>query len=372
MASAIIEVEHLRELGAHTIDLAGFLTPWALHSFDGVVEQPVQRVESGKTIQKMFADKKRTELPNSFEGMMPELNAAYGWGINNMFVFSLQHGYEKLSVAWNELMRSQGYDMVVAIDIGGDILAQQQDVPLLRTPIVDMVCLKLLKETQLTGVSTALGVIGLGTDGEIPIERMQEIRKEYECRGCIIYEHAVHMSSGFTDAMHIIDKKMNVRSGTHLAMKYCEGRAHESHVDFPITRMYRVGQKIFSQKDSMKLDPSLALSAMYLPVEDVQNTITSVVPTFESMLELQKIFRPHTLSTELDLKFVDGIFMCTPPRDLHADMRKEIIKYAMEYYRNEGVPVCMLNEDRELGFSEVHQEVRQLSTRKQSLYFNRH
>ena len=94
MASCILLTETLRELNV-AVDLAGFLTPWALHTFDGELERPINRL-MGQKSRKFIANQEEVPLDSYFEPELVRLNADLGLGVEGFYLFSLQYGTEKL------------------------------------------------------------------------------------------------------------------------------------------------------------------------------------------------------------------------------------------------------------------------------------
>ena len=83
------------------------------------------------------------------------------WGI------SMRHGSEGVSKALRALIQSEGYDLVLAFDVGGAFIAAPENLEVL-SPMMDAYALsafrRLLQESQLPPF--VFGVFGLGTDGE--------------------------------------------------------------------------------------------------------------------------------------------------------------------------------------------------------------
>lgn len=70
-----------------------------------------------------------------------------------------------LAAAMSEL----GCDLLVAIDVGGDVLAQGDEAGL-RSPLCDALMLAALSRLSDAGTATLLGVFGIGCDGELKPE----------------------------------------------------------------------------------------------------------------------------------------------------------------------------------------------------------
>jgi len=123
IASSVLITEKLREQGIE-LDLVGFLTPWALHEFDGELEKTLNK--ASKPSGKFIATNREVSLDSYFEPELPEIKEEFGLGIGEIYLFSLQYGTEKLREELEGLVTQKGYDLIVAVDVGGDILAHRQ------------------------------------------------------------------------------------------------------------------------------------------------------------------------------------------------------------------------------------------------------
>jgi len=183
IASCVLVTERLRQIGVG-VDLAGFLSPWALHMFDEVLEKPVNEL-TGKRSKKFIASRADVSLDSYFEPTLYTLNRELDLGIGSFYLFSLQYGTELLGQELERLVKENSYDVVIAVDIGGDILARKKDYPWLLTPIVDFSCLSIIAGLR-SGIDSYLTVVGPGTDGELPCRDLQEILSELQREGLVL------------------------------------------------------------------------------------------------------------------------------------------------------------------------------------------
>ena len=93
IASSVLITEKLREQSIN-VDLAGFLTPWALHEFDGDLEKVVNSLS--KPSRKFIATKEGVSLDSYFEPELIEINKESDLGIGEIYLFSLHYGTKKL------------------------------------------------------------------------------------------------------------------------------------------------------------------------------------------------------------------------------------------------------------------------------------
>lgn len=164
--SSILIVERLISLGLE-VDLAGFLTPWALHLFDGKIEKPINYLKN-KSLEKFLPYKKRIFINEKFiEQHLLDFNEEFNLKINKIWLFSLFYGTNKLKNEIEQMINREGYNIIIAVDVGGDILAKESDFQFLKTPIVDLSCLTILKEIK-TQAKKILTIISPSSCGELP------------------------------------------------------------------------------------------------------------------------------------------------------------------------------------------------------------
>lgn len=169
IVSATIAVQKLAELGI-SADLAGILSPWAIHTNAGQPEQCVQELTG--SITRQIASKIPKKL-SFVDTDFPLLVRQQGLPIEHIYDFSLRFGTERLHEAVQTLIQSNGYDLIVGVDVGGDILARWPEDHTILSPQMDFGTLQLLSTLQ--AEKTVLVEFGLGTDGELRPEGMHAI-----------------------------------------------------------------------------------------------------------------------------------------------------------------------------------------------------
>ncbi|MDY6953183.1 MAG: DUF1152 domain-containing protein, partial [Thermodesulfobacteriota bacterium] len=211
MASCVLVTEALRQ-GRIAVDLAGFLTPWALHTFDGELEGPINELK-GQESRKFIPSQEEVSLDTYFEPELFRLNREVGLGVGRFYLFSLQYGTKRLKDALRRLVSQNAYDCVVALDVGGDILAQKEDYPWLLTPIVDFSCLSLLGGLG-ARPDCYLVVAAPGVDGEIPLPNLTEIFRELQAKGLVLDCEVLERESGPYQAYRTVGNLLNARTGS--------------------------------------------------------------------------------------------------------------------------------------------------------------
>lgn len=211
IASAVLLTEKLRKQGVQ-VDLAGFLTPWAVHEFAGKLERPINTLDGSPT-RKFLANKREQSIP-FFEPELFKLNTELGLGLEEIHLFSLHYGTLGLLDAIQRLVRTKEYDLILAVDVGGDILATREDCRYIYTPIVDLTCLNILTWLD-TSADLVLSVIAPGSDGEIPSRRLAEIVAELRVKGILLGGEGIFNTSQEFSAFFGVNSEINSRTRLH-------------------------------------------------------------------------------------------------------------------------------------------------------------
>ena len=85
-----------------------------------------------------------------------------------VFLFDLIKGEIGVRRGLEEAIKLTGADLVIAVDAGGDVLAEPEDEEV-WSPLADAICLAAVKELK---VESWLAIYGPGCDGELPPEKV--------------------------------------------------------------------------------------------------------------------------------------------------------------------------------------------------------
>lgn len=340
IASSVLVTEKLRKLRIG-VDLAGFLTPWALHTFDGELEKSVNDL-AGKRSRKFIASREGVYLDSYFEPELVKLNREYGLEIGKFYLLSLQYGTAKLEDQLEKLIKKNSYDALIVVDVGGDILARKKDYPWLLTPIVDFSCLSILAGLH-SKIDSYLTVVAPGVDGEIPCRNLQEIFDELKNKGLVLSHEELRKSSSHYQTFQRINNEINSRTRSYsntfrlIERVVCSTRAQISE-----TLKKRVSVKGKSWKLSLPVDLSQPLAkGMYhfdlKSIHTIRDIGLSYNNIFEAFMNLKQL---GAGGTEVDLSFVPGcieggeykdiMFLLTPPERLESRVRKGIFEYGIK------------------------------------------
>ena len=358
MASAVLVTEKLRKLGTG-VDLAGFLTPWALHTFDGELERPVNEL-TGNRSTKFIASRAGISLDSYFEPELLKLNTELGLEIGKFYLLSLQYGTAKPRDQLERLVKENAYDAIIALDVGGDILARKQDYPWLLTPIVDFSCLSILASLPST-VDSYLTVVAPGVDGEIPCQNLQEIFEELESKGFLLYAEALRKENSNYQVFQRVNNEINSRTGSYsntfrLIEKVVSST--REHVSETVKKKLSVKEKRWELSFPVHLRPSLA-TAMYCfelkSIHSIRDAGLWYEDIFEAFVKLKQL---GAGGTEVDLSFVPGsikdgaykdtVFFLTPPQRVDENIRKAILEYGIKLTAQRAIACAvMLDKDRQ-------------------------
>lgn len=306
MLTSLMVAHHLIVNGA-TVDLAGFLTPWALHSFDGQMEQPVKQLKNERT-RKFFAQSPDVSL-DFFEPTLFVLNKHERWGINDMYLFSIQYGTKRLQMDVAQLIAQQEYDAVFIVDVGGDILARKQDFSRVFTPIVDKTCLQIFNQIE-TQAEKILAVIAPGVDGELPREVLREVFDYYSEHEYICAREAIEeASSGYQFFRHALARLQEGQSFHSNTIRLIHALViGDVSTGSPFQKQIVMHDRKWVIEFPVYLDLDLVRNIYYLSLDDVQAT-ARVSAQYSNVTEAFLLFKSLGVGgTEVDLKYI--------PRDI--------------------------------------------------------
>jgi hypothetical protein len=350
-ASAVLLTEKLRKSGAK-VDLAGFLTPWALHTFEGKLEQPVNKLT--RNSNKFTPNQRYHFLSDYFEPLLLDLNEELNLGLKNLYLLSLQHGMDRLQTQLQALVSSEKYDLILAADVGGDILAQKSDFSSIKTPIVDQSCLNLLKRLK-TDAERVLAVVSPGVDGEIPIPRILDIVNKLRKDGSFLGEEIFFDSESFSRFL-AVNEAINMRSGSYshtfkmirdFSMKMNGSSSLETYL-----QEIKIGNHTWMLKSPIKLDADLMQKIFYFDLIGLSTIDITYPDIFNAFLELK---RCGVCATEIDFSHIpigindsayeSSLYMLTPATSINEELRKEMLLEGLRLVHSREVGKALIHKD---------------------------
>ena len=339
VASCVLMTVKLRRLGVR-VDLGGFLTPWALHTFNGEIEQPVNEL-TGRESKKFLPSGGGASLTSYFEPELVKLNRELGLGVEEFYLFSLHYGTGPLREALGRLVEENSYDVVVALDVGGDILAGEADYPWLLTPIVDFSCLAVLGELT-TGIDRYLSVVAPGVDGEVPRENLKKIFDELNAKGLVLSSEKISKKGSayqlFSQAARAINSRTSSVSNTFRIIERVVA-SPDPNLNERLHKRIKIGDKAWRISFPIDLESSLVDRVFHFELSTIygtKRTPLSYKNIFEAFVKMKQLGMG---GTEVDVAFVplsmeDGrfeetVFLLTPSDRIGAKQRIEIIEYGL-------------------------------------------
>jgi len=235
IVSACLVVANLRDKGI-IADVAGVCSPGAVHTYEFSEEMPINVVTSGT---RRYIHSKNVKEISFLDSKIPELLGNEGIS-SRVYHLSFRHGTRRLIEDLGCLVKERGYDGIIAVDVGGDILARGKKDPTILSPLMDFSTLYVL--SKLSTPST-LVEFGLQTDGELRPQGCAEILDELRSGGIMLDEQEIKLADKPVQVFkRINDRVKHVRSGhaVVMALKTLES-SEDLHED------YRFGVRVLDQ-----------------------------------------------------------------------------------------------------------------------------
>lgn len=340
MASAILITEKLRQRDIEA-DLAGFLTPWALHEFDGRLEDTINQLSAAPT-RKFLVTKEDVALDTYFEPELLQMNDELSLGIRELYLFSLQYGTERLKSEIEKLVCKKAYDLIVAVDVGGDILARRKDLPSVFTPIVDLSCLEILAEMDTTA-EKYLAVVAPGVDGELSYLQLAEIFAEFEREDVLFVKERIYSHTREYQTFMRVYDEINKRTKSFSHTGDVIRRAVEGESDFKkqYCRKLRICDRMWNVMFSVQLDRSLATNIFYFNLDSVKALRKEIRIKYRNMIQAYRLLKALGAGgTEVDLTYIPGAindgeysdpyFILNPFNRASDEQKMEILEYGLD------------------------------------------
>ncbi len=343
IVSTLIPQQHLQKRGIQT-DIAGILSPGAIHYFNEKLEDVVNIVNSNS--RRIITGKEDVAI-SFVDSLLPQIVKDENININKIYDFSIRYGTSKLVERVNSLIRHEKYDLVLAVDVGGDILARNHKDKYVLSPLMDFTTLYLLNHLH---VDTMLLELGLGTDGELRPDGMKEILTALREDNLMLYESQISANdSEIGKFRNVFDKVKDVRAGhtNVMILKTLDSTLAESKKD--IVTEYRFRSQIGKQKWLTPFEvtlPSEYAGKTYLingkklaekrfeTAFSYKNSLEqyvklkSMCPEWKTELDLFSLWSGHNW-TSSD-KHGHSLFLLVPSTNMPEQQRNEIIKYGVE------------------------------------------
>jgi hypothetical protein len=314
--SAIIPALQLQSLGLK-VDIGGVLSPAATHTFDEQKEQVINKIHNVER----YIELKNGDLKNI--GLIDNhIQAATKTilGESEFYDISIRFGTDRLVNDFNKFIREHDYDLVVAVDVGGDILGTTED-PTLLSPMMDFTSLYLLRHLE---VDNYLVEFGIGTDGELRPGRIDAILNELK-------DETIKTSTLSIDDFEIKEFENVFNSIKHI---------RAGHTNTMLLKTLRTDKDIITEyKYRIQIDDKKWLNSFMIKLdkkyhgkvwlfdgkavsEKRKDTAFSYKTSIEQLTKLKQMC--DFWKTEMDLFYINGKLQKTPSLSINPEILEEI------------------------------------------------
>lgn len=218
--SVVLAAMSLRRLGWKwdACDFACVLNPFRSYEFG-----TEQRMPMGSHVivpgSRKFAWRRDMPKELSFvNAAVSQMVASEGiFGVERVYGLTLEGGTEYLSHAFRGFRRT--HDLIVLVDIGGDILYRGAEDTHILSPMYDAMCLQAFRESGMPGI---LFEAGPGTDGEMDPEALIAAISATDHEAHLLHEEDVDMTEVLYDLWI-----RSVRAGRTMPMLFRAFRSSE-------------------------------------------------------------------------------------------------------------------------------------------------
>lgn len=251
--------------------------PLSLNSFHGLLEK---RGDYGVVYGPSYA-------VHGGNTLLPQVSRVANVLGDKILVFDVTGGFNQLYDGIVNAIYDYSIDAVIGIDVGGDVLATGFEEEL-WSPLLDHLALSVLYEVgRRLGVEVYIGVYGLGCDGELPLDKLEE------------YVSLLSVSGFFKGgiALTIEDVKIVEKVLEHTITE-------ASRCPIKVFWGSRGYQQIRGGTRSVKLTTA-SLMTLIFDVEGVyrHSSIARYLIGTRSILEAKEVLNSLGIYTELDLEY---------------------------------------------------------------------
>ncbi|MEI7749407.1 MAG: DUF1152 domain-containing protein [Candidatus Moraniibacteriota bacterium] len=342
---------HLLSSGIET-DVAGVLSPMAVHTYQGRIERAINTIRGD---MKRFIHAP-TPVPIRFvDASAPKFYKEVGIGVGKYFDLSIRFGTEKLILDLERLIETEGYDLIVAVDVGGDVFARGRKDPTVLTPLADFALLYAISRLP---VDSVLVGIGLGTDGELRPTGMSEILAGLRTDGSLISEFRLSATDPAVIALRKLYEKVSaIRKGNTMGRLL---QTLEVDQDIPIRHRHhsQIGGRSWNVYYDSVIPGEYASIAYVVNLKMLAESRRETAFAFSNPLEQYVRMKRVTTewATELDLGYVwsdqdwmsphrEGycLHLLVPSRRIPFETRMEILSHGIR--KTEADYALVLNDD---------------------------
>ncbi len=213
-------------------------------------------------------------------GELAEVQVAKYYG-EKVVLVDITSGVDELARGLEEMSNRLDIDLVIGIDVGGDVLARGTEENL-KSPLADSICLSSLCSLS----NTLVGVFGYGSDGELSIEELNERIKELAGKNGLVGSWG--LTHNVIEEMNGLLPNVNTEASL-LPVKAARGNMGE--------------KKIRNNKRSVFLTPASTVTFYFDPISIYQvSDLASIIEESNSIDKAHKNLTSQGITTELDIE----------------------------------------------------------------------
>ncbi|MDP3026910.1 MAG: DUF1152 domain-containing protein [Nanoarchaeota archaeon] len=308
-------------------DLAGICSPGAWHVYDRKEEKPVNILTSQT---KRYRPSKNPVDLSFIDAKLPEFLKEQDIS-SKVYNLSLRYGTSSLISGLQELIKEREYDGLIAVDIGGDVLARGPKDPTILSPLMDFTIMYVLSQIE---TPSTLVVFGLQTDGELRPKGCEEILQELKNSGLLKDTVTIKDSDKAIKTFEKVYRKIeNIRHGHTAEMTFKTLKATaDIHADYK--RTIRILDRKWHQDFPITLEAKYFGKAFVIDLKGLAKT-RELAFSYKTPLELYiKTKKIVDTKTEMDMMYEWANetclwlgLLCPQIQDSE---RKEILKYGID------------------------------------------
>ncbi len=316
--------------------IAGMCSPGAWHLYCGKKEAPINIVSSNTF---RFTDSKTPVELSFIDGFIPALLQKQGVNVP-IYNLSARHGTDILIDELNSFVKKNGYDGVIALDVGGDILARGKKDPTILSPLMDFAALYVVSKLD---VPSTLVEFGLQTDGELRPKGCEEIFDELCSSGVLRQTENVSQTKSLDFFKTLYSSVKKVRHGhtAHMTFQTLDAK-EDIHTEYRFH--LQIGNKKWKHSFPIVLESKYFGKVFTINVKELAKTRELAFPFKNSLDQYIKTKQIVDSKTELDLLYVRDEDICLwlgmlCPQ-IEGELRREILQFGLK--QNESYDCALL------------------------------
>jgi len=326
--SCFLPALFLKEKEVH---IMGLLSPAAFHTYNGHKENVINKLGNKEIFRTIQCCNNTFTIPFA-DTLLPSLTDS----VKNFYHLSLRPNMSTVIRELESFVNINEYDVILAVDVGGDILADSAIDKQILSPLIDFSVLKILSKIK-TRAKIYLLEFGLGTDGEIRSgKRMLELLDELLTNDILLQTEKISTSS---TELRDFEKKYNVikkvRSGNTLR-EFFVG-IHRRETKHYFYHCYKIGNFSYPYSFSYTIPESLLNKCFLLDVKKLARLRRDKIKSYNNFLELLIKYKHNTSwSTEFDLNYLWDDKFCIYVLDVNCedDASERILREGLVYFAN--------------------------------------